>query len=142
MMADELVGRWRLTAWTATDETGAVTMPFGDHPQGSLVYTAGGWMSGQLAAVDRPELSTPSALGGTETERAEAYSTYVAYCGDYRLEGDTVVHVLRMSLFPNWVGTEQRRFVELSGNKLVLRTPPTPVGGRTLVNRLHWIRAE
>lgn len=141
-MASQLVGRWRLTAWTATDDAGAVTTPFGERPQGSVVYTAGGWMSGQLAVADRRTLSTQVALGGTETERAEAYSSYVAYCGEYRLEGDTVVHVLHMSLFPNWVGTEQRRFVELSGDELVLRTPPTPVGGKILVNRLYWVRAE
>lgn len=142
MMAGELVGRWQLTAWTATDEAGAVTTPFGEYPQGCVIYTPGGWMSGHLAIAERRELSTPNALGGTETERAEAYSSYVAYCGEYRLEGDTVVHVLRMSLFPNWVGTEQRRFVDLSGDELVLRTPPTPVAGQILVNRLHWIRAE
>jgi hypothetical protein len=142
MIAGELVGRWRLTAWTATDEAGAVTMPFGDDPQGCLVYTSGGWMTGQIAKADRRELATSVALGGTESERAEAYSTYVAYCGEYRLEGDTVVHVLRMSVFPNWVGSEQRRSVEISGDRLVLRTPPTPVGEQLLVNRLHWIRAE
>jgi hypothetical protein len=99
-------------------------------------------MTGQIAKADRRELSTSVALGGTESERAEAYSTYVAYCGEYRLEGDTVVHVLRMSVFPNWVGSEQRRSVEISGDRLVLRTPPTPVGEQLLVNRLHWIRAE
>ncbi|MEC3915044.1 lipocalin-like domain-containing protein [Nocardia sp. CDC160] len=142
MTINDLVGRWRLTAWTATDETGAVTMPFGAQPQGGVIYTAGGWMSGQLAADSRPTLSTPIALAGTEAERAQAYSTYIAYSGEYRVEGDTVIHTLRMSLFPNWVGTEQRRTVELSGDRLVLRTPPTPVGDRVLVNALHWIRAE
>ncbi|WP_067701529.1 lipocalin-like domain-containing protein [Nocardia jejuensis] len=142
MKAGDLVGRWQLTAWTATDDTGAVAMPFGEHPRGSVVYTPGGWMSGQLALPDRRAMSTSAALGGTESERAEAYSSYVAYCGDYRLEGDTVVHVLRMSLFPNWVGTEQRRVVELQGDRMVLRTPPTPVSGRILVNSLHWVRVE
>ncbi|WP_405493742.1 lipocalin-like domain-containing protein [Nocardia sp. NBC_00511] len=142
MTAGELVGRWELTGWTATTASGVVTRPFGDQPQGCVIYTAGGWMSGQLAVGKRPELATAVALGGTEAERAEAYSSYVAYCGEYRVEGDTVVHALRMSLFPNWVGTEQRRIVELAGDRLVLRTPPTPVGGQVLVNSLEWIRAE
>ncbi|NKY89815.1 lipocalin-like domain-containing protein [Nocardia veterana] len=142
MDSGALVGRWELTAWTAGDEAGAVVLPFGENPQGCVIYTAGGWMSGQLAAGERRELPTGNALGGPEAERAEAYSSYVAYCGEYRVEGRTVVHLLRMSLFPNWVGTEQRRFVELSGDRLVLSTPPTPVGDRTLVNRLYWTRAE
>jgi hypothetical protein len=142
MDAEELVGRWQLTAWTATSEDGSVSTPFGDRPQGCVIYTRGGWMSGQLAVADRRELSTPVALAGTDSERAEAYSSYVAYCGEYRLEADVVVHTLRMSLFPNWVGGEQRRRVELSGDQLILATPPTPVGGRILVSRLHWVRAE
>lgn len=142
MTINDLVGRWQLTGWTATDETGAVTTPFGEKPQGVVIYTAHGWMSGQLAAGDRPNLSTAVALAGTDRERAEAYSTYIAYSGEYRLEGDTVIHTLRMSLFPNWIGTEQRRTVELAADRLTLRTPPTPVGNHILVNALHWIRAE
>ncbi|MBF6241789.1 lipocalin-like domain-containing protein [Nocardia otitidiscaviarum] len=142
MDSGALVGRWRLTAWTATDHTGSVTRPFGDHPDGSVIYTPGGWMSGHLSRPDRPHLSTPTALGGPEPERAQAYATYIAYCGEYRIEGDTVVHTLRMSLFPNWAGTEQRRTVDLSDDRLVLSTPPTPVGDQILVNRLHWIRVE
>ncbi|MQY20942.1 hypothetical protein NRB20_40510 [Nocardia sp. RB20] len=99
-------------------------------------------MSGQLAVGGRRELSTSVVLAGAESERAEAYSSYVAYCGEYRLEADVVVHTLRMSLFPNWVGVEQRRRAELIGNRLVLATPPTVVGERVLVNRLDWVRAE
>ncbi len=142
MDVGELVGRWQLTAWTAVDENGTVSTPFGDRPQGCVIYTSGGWMSGQLAVADRRELSTSVALAGADSERAEAYSSYIAYCGEYRLEADVVVHTLRMSLFPNWVGGEQRRAAELSGNRLVLATPPTPVGEHVLVNRLYWVRAE
>jgi hypothetical protein len=140
--AGELVGRWTLTTWIAADEAGAVTTPFGEHPQGCLIYTAGGWMSAQLAVANRAELATATALGGAEGERAAAYSSYVAYCGEYWLERDVVVHRVRMSLYPNWVGREQLRFVELSGDRLVLRTASTPVGGQTQVHRVLWIRAE
>jgi hypothetical protein len=142
MAAGELVGRWQLTTWTASDEAGVVRMPFGGHPQGYLIYTADGWMSVQLAIANRAELATESVRGGAEGERADAYSSYIAYCGEYWLEGDVVVHRVRMSLYPNWVGSEQRRWVELCGDRLVLRTPHTPVGAQTQVNRLLWTRAE
>ncbi|HEY2500584.1 MAG TPA: lipocalin-like domain-containing protein [Mycobacterium sp.] len=142
MTAGELVGRWQLTTWTASDEAGAVKMPFGEDPQGCLIYTAGGWMRVQLAAANRAELATATAFGGAEGERADAYSSYVAYCGEYWLEGDVMVHRVRMSLYPNWVGREQRRFVELSGDRLVLQTPLIPVSGQSPINRLSWARAE
>jgi lipocalin-like protein len=142
MTVGELAGRWQLTTWTASDEAGSVTTPFGKHPQGCLIYTAGGWMSVQLAAANRAELATASALGGAEDERADAYSSYVAYSGEYWLDGDVVVHRVRMSLYPNWVGREQRRSVELSGDRLVLQTPSAAAGGQTYVNRVSWSRAE
>jgi hypothetical protein len=47
-----------------------------------------------------------------------------------------------MSMFPNWVGGDQQRFFELSGNELALRTPPMEVNGRMVVNELRWVRAE
>ena len=38
-----------------------------------------------------------------------AYSTCLAYFGRYAVHGDTVVHPIDVSLFPNWSGAEQSR---------------------------------
>jgi hypothetical protein len=45
-----------------------------------------------------------------------------------------------MSSFPN--GGDQRRFFELSGDELILRTPPMEINGTIVVNELRWVRAE
>jgi hypothetical protein len=140
--SDGLVGRWRLDSYIARHEDGSVAYPLGEAASGSLVYTAGGWMSGHLAAGERPSLITNDVLSGAEAERAAAFSTYVAYCGPYTLEGDTVIHHVTMSLFPNWVATEQTRIVELAGDELLLRTEPTQFGGEIVVAELRWIREE
>jgi hypothetical protein len=34
-----------------------------------------------------------------------------------------VIHRLQMSWFPNWVGTQQKRFFEFAGDRLTLKTP-------------------
>ena len=47
-----------------------------------------------------------------------------------------------MSLFPNWVGTDQRRHVAFDGDQLTLSTPPMPFSGRTRVYRAVWRRAR
>jgi hypothetical protein len=44
-------------------------LPFGERPQGSVVYTPGGWMSGTLAYADRTDLATGDVVGGSEEER-------------------------------------------------------------------------
>ena len=142
MAAEGLAGRWRLLSWPARTAAGDVTYPFGERAQGSVVYTPGGWMSGTLAYGDRADLVTGDVVGGSEEERAAAFSTYLSYCGTYEVEGDVVVHHIEMSLFPNWVGGEQRRQFELSDGKLVLRTPPLEIGGDVIVNELRWIREE
>jgi hypothetical protein len=138
----ELVGRWRLVSWSSRDEDGALTYPFGETIDGSLVYTAGGWMTTMLAAGGRENLVTEDVVGGSEAERAAAFSTFLSYCGTYEVEGDVVIHRIELSLFPNWVGDEQRRYFEFSDGALVLRTPPLEVGGQTVVSELRWARAE
>jgi hypothetical protein len=37
----------------------------------------------------------------------------VSCCGRYEFRGDTVVHRVELSLFPNWVGVEQERLVDV-----------------------------
>lgn len=108
MTADQLVGRWKLVSWLARNGDGEVSYPFGERAEGSLVYTRGGWMSGQLAVSDRDALATNDVVGGDEIERSAAYSSYIAYAGTYEVVGDVVIHRVKMSLFPNWVNTEQR----------------------------------
>ena len=99
-------------------------------------------MSAMLAAGERSRLSTDDLIGGSEADRAAAFSTYIAYAGAYEIEGDVVVHRIGMSLFPDWVGGEQKRSFELSHNELVLRTPPLEIGGEVAVNELRWFREE
>jgi hypothetical protein len=40
---------------------------------------------------------------------------FVAYGGRYSFSGDRVIHHVEMSLFPNWVGSDQERTVSLTG---------------------------
>ncbi|MFF0818673.1 lipocalin-like domain-containing protein [Rhodococcus sp. NPDC003318] len=142
MSGASIVGRWSLQSWVTRSESGALDNPFGEHAEGSLVYTAGGWVSLHLAADDRPR-QPASLLGasGTTSERAAAYSSYVAYCGTYHVEGDIVVHRVTNSLYPNWLGSELRRIFSLNSDSLVLAMP-TPEGQEPLVNELHWTRME
>lgn len=139
---DKLVGRWRLVSWSSQNEEGARTFPLGERLEGSLVYTRGGWVITMVAPEDRAKLSTEDLVGGSEGERAAAFSTFISYCGTYEVEGEIVVHRVEMSLFPNWVGAEQKRHFKVSDTELVLRTPPVNVGGEVVVNELRWTREE
>jgi hypothetical protein len=139
-----LVGAWRLRRWAATGDDGAETLPMGDAPDGLLIYSADGSMIAMLGPGDRPRFDTDDVTGGTEAERARAFSTFVAYGGPFEVEGDTVHHHVETSLFPNWIGTVQRRgwAVDEAGRWLTLTSPPVTLGGVTRTQQLTWERAR
>jgi hypothetical protein len=112
---ESLVGRWRLVSYVSRADDGSLTYPLGQDAQGSLVYTAGGWMTAQISAGDRRGLPSDDLFSGSDAERAEAFSSYLPYCGSYDVTGDVVVHRVAMCSFPNWVGSEQTRRFELTG---------------------------
>jgi Lipocalin-like domain len=141
LTAPDLVGTWRLRAWVADGE-GGIEHPMGEAPEGVLVYTADGTMVTTIGRSGRPRIDGGDLLGGPVDQRLEAMATFIAYSGTFRVDGGDVVHDLTMSLFPNWVGSTQRRHAALSadGRELTLSADPMPVQGRMSAQRLSWER--
>lgn len=123
-MPSRLVGTWHLVSWVHRLPDGKTFEPLGAGAKGLLVYTKDGYMTAQLMAAGRKLFRSTGLFSGSEAERAAAAGTYLAYCGPYRVEKDRVFHSVEMSLFPNWVGTEQERLFRLDGDRLTLSTPP------------------
>ncbi len=140
-MAPSVVGTWRLKRWETRTADGRVRYPLGPDAVGSLIYTPGGHMSVAMMRANRPAFAGDNLLGGTPEEKAAAAASYVTYAGRYELRDGVVVHRIDLSLFPNWVGTDQVRYVSVEGNELTITTGPLRIGGET-VNRLVWERAE
>jgi hypothetical protein len=81
-------------------------------------------------------------LGGSVEEQAQAAQSYLSYGGTYEIQGDKVIHHIEASLFPNWVGEDQVRFVDkLTKDQLVLRTQPYLTSGKIGTGYLAWYRA-
>jgi hypothetical protein len=140
--AHPLIGGWRLLSWVSIADDGSESMPLGDAPEGLLTYTAGGTMIGIMGRPDRVPFATDDLTGGTLEEQAGAFATFIAYGGSFDVEGDTVIHHVETSLFPNWLGTTQRRRWELDATdrELTLQSPPITMGGVTRIQRLRWER--
>jgi hypothetical protein len=137
-----LVGGWTLVEWAAVADDGSRQQPMGDEPFGLLTYSADGTMVGVMGRGGRRRFASDDVTGGTAEERAAAFETCIAYGGSYAVDGDHVIHRVEVSLFPNWVGTEQRRRWELSddGACLTLTSPALVLGGTTRIQRLVWRR--
>ena len=139
MAANPLVGTWRLVSWENRDVVdGRLDYPLGRDAVGYIMYGEDGYMSVAIARPGRAVFAAEDLFGGSSGERARAAETYVSYCGTYEFRGDTVVHRVELSLFPNWVGVEQERLVEFVGDRLVLSTRPILLGGVQRTAHLIW----
>jgi hypothetical protein len=136
-----IVGTWRLVAWENRTAGGRVTHPFGQDAVGYLLYSADGHMCATVMRAGRPRFAAGDLLAGGRDERLAAAESYVSYGGRYTFLGDRVIHHVAVSLFPNWVGTDQERLVDLVGDRLTLSTRPLLMGGEPQTGHLVWERA-
>ncbi len=142
MTSDLLLGTWQLVSWENRTADGRKTYPFGEDAKGLIVYGDDGYMFVAIMAANRTPFGTEDLFGGSLEENAKAAETYVSYCGRYELHGETVIHHVELSLFPNWVGVDQERVISVTSDRLELRTRPTLFGGTEQTAHLVWARAE
>ena len=89
---------------------------------------------------------TPAAQSkpATEAEKAAAYRNTLAYSGRYRLEPpDRFVTEVDLSLWPEWLGSEQGRSYRLDGDRLDIVSDPNRgprFEGATVRGYLSWVR--
>jgi CubicO group peptidase (beta-lactamase class C family) len=140
---DALLGTWRLVSVSSSTHNGKVDNEvYGLHPKGLITYTADGRMSAIITNDGRKPLSVNDRLAAPSEERAQAFSTLVAYAGTYTFTGDKVIHHVEIDALPNRVGSDQVRFVTLQGDRLTLKTPPISRGGEQQVLELVWERLK
>lgn len=139
-----LIGSWRLETWVSLTDDRGEALPMGASPEGLLVYAPDGTMVTAFGRAERDRFATDDVTGGTVDERSEAFQSFIAYGGRYVVDGSTVTHTVEVSLFPNWVGSAQRRHWEVDedGRLLTLVSPPITVGGLTRTQRLTWRRVR
>src|SRR5262245_33634419 len=135
-----LIGTWRLVSWENRRPDGHVSYPFGRNAVGYILYSPDGYVFVPLMPPDRARFAVNDRFQGTLAEDAQAARSYLSYCGRYEFKGDRVVHHVELSLFPNWVGGDQERFVTLTGDRLALSTPPLLFEGTQQTAHLIWER--
>jgi hypothetical protein len=141
MTSNPLIGTWRLLSWENRSLVdGQVSYPLGTDAVGYIMYNEDGYMFVAIMGPNRPKFAADDLLSATKEEEAQAEETYVSYCGRYEFHGETVVHHVELSLFPNWVGVDQERLVEVRGNRLTLSTRPILLGGIQQTAHLIWER--
>ncbi len=144
MIPQNLIGTWKLVSAEYRRKSGEPIEIYGADPMGQLTYDAHGNMSIQIMRRDRSPFAVSDRLGGTPDETKVAFEGYFAYFGAFSVDEEkgAVTHHIQGSLLPNWVGMDQERFYEVTGDQLTLRTPSLMIGGDEAMGQLVWERSR
>jgi hypothetical protein len=144
-LRDQLIGAWKLISYEERPVDGSPSFyPMSKTPLGIILYTPDGYMSAQLSQPNRQPFTSGDWFKGTDAEYKHEASTYIAYTGEFHVDEDkqSLTHSMFVSLFPNWIGQTQPRFVRIDGDRLHLSTTsPIQSGGKTVNSHLEWQRA-
>lgn len=141
MTPADIIGRWNIVSWLQLYDDGRRQAPLGENLEGFIRYTEDGDMVCMIANADQPQFTSGGQWNASEAERARAYSSMLAYAGKWRIEGNTVVHAVEQSLFPNWKGGDQRREVRLDGDTLYIEAKLEQGTPEARTAQLKWQRA-
>ena len=116
----------------------------GEHPTGSIVYLASGYMAVQIMRDPRPAMPGDGDDGAMTQAKAAAMDGYYAYYGTYEVDArsGTITHDVKASLRPDEVGKRYLRYYEQVGDRLTLTTMPPHEKHAAAFNRLVWERIE
>ena len=140
---DSVVGTWKLVSVKGTTDKGDVNKAvLGENPSGLLTYTADGRMMAIISDDGRKPLSIADRVAAPAEERAQAYSTFMAYAGRYTFICDKVVTHVEVASLQNWVDTDQTRFVTLQSDRMFVRNTPMLRAGVMVTIESVWERLK
>jgi hypothetical protein len=137
---DRLVGTWTLLSWEQKKSDGTKIERYGAAPKGMAFFDADGRYIITVMRSDRTKWASNALWHGTPDENKETADGTITYFGTYSTnDADSSISIhVEGSSFPNWNGTEQKRFVAIKDGKLTLTVRP-PTGD---VVDVIWKRAE
>jgi Lipocalin-like domain len=141
-IARSVVGTWRLVAAKSKAVDGSVEDLYGSAPLGQLIYDSAGHMSVHLLKPNLSKCGTLDRRTCPNPQAREAFDNYLGYWGHYILAENTVLHEIEGASVPDWVGTSQKRLIQISGKHLTITTPPQQVGGVQSTVVLEWEREQ
>jgi hypothetical protein len=147
-----MAGVWELVSLQDHRPNGDVLDWMGKQPTGTLIYSPEGRMSLQIlrdppSRVVGPMWSSDGrdlVAGASADEIRDAYRGFYAYFGTWELDeaAHTVTHRVQGSVRSMEVGVPYVRPYELSGERLVLRSPIVAADGERQTRVVTWRRAE
>jgi hypothetical protein len=142
--SQSLVGTWKLISDKQVKADGSSTDLYGPAPLGQLIYDAHGYMSVHLLMPGLTKCGTQDRRKCPDSAARSAFDNYLGYWGRFKISGGgkSVMHIIEGASVPDWIGTSQERFFELSGDRLTLTTPLQQIAGVESKTVLVWSREK
>src|SRR5881392_3446955 len=139
-LKEQLVGTWTLVTWEEKNGDGSKVERYGTNPTGIAFFDAGGRYIITVMRSDRAKYASNALWRGTPEENKETADGTITYFGTYSVsEADSSIAIhVEGSSFPNWNGTDQKRFVAITEDQLTLTVRPP---GGDVVD-VTWMRAQ
>jgi hypothetical protein len=140
-LGQQLQGTWTMVS-NVLDQGGNKTEPYGPGAKGSVVLTSNGRVMLIITRADVPKFASNNRTTGTPEENKAAVAGSIGYFGTY-LTNDadkTLVMHLEGSTYPNWLGTDQKRTIELSGDQMKFINQNPSMGQGTVT--VTWKRVK
>jgi hypothetical protein len=142
-LKQKLVGSWTFVVTEATQSDGSKLLPFGPHPLGLSIFTEDGHFIQTQVDSAVAKFAANSRIGGTPEENKAAVHGSLAISGTYTVDEttQTLLTKVESSTYPNWVGLEQKRKIEvLTADEFKNSNQAGSIQGATTVN--SWKRAK
>ncbi len=143
-LASSLIGTWRLISDKVEYSDGSVADLYGSSPLRIISDEATGHMSVHLVKADLPKCGTIDRRKCPDMPARMAFDNYVGYWGRYEVTPSEkmVIHYVQGASWPDFIGTSQKRFIEIAGKRFTITTPRRKIGGVENVGVLVWERIE
>jgi Lipocalin-like domain len=125
-LKEQLVGSWTLLSWEQKKGDGTKLERYGASPKGIAFFDDGDRYIITVMRSDRTKYTSNALWQGTPDENKETADGTITYFGTYSIsEADSSIAIhIEGSSFPNWNGTNQKRFVAIAGEQLTLTVRP------------------
>jgi hypothetical protein len=139
-----LIGTWKLISDRQVMADGSSSDLYGVLPLGQLIYDSHGHMSVHLLKPDLTKCGTQDRRKCPDGAARSAFDNYLGYWGRFKVTASkkSVLHIIEGASIPDWIGTSQERFFELSGDLLTLTTPLQQIAGVASKTVLVWHREK
>lgn len=131
-LREQIVGSWNFVVAEVVAPDGKKSFPFGETPNGILIFTAGGQFAQIHVASDVPKLASNNRLTGTPEEYATIMKRSISIFGNYSVDEakKTVTFNIVSSTYPNFAGEAQERSIDTLTAGEFVNTNHNVAGGR------------